>query len=42
MFDKSADNVREQVEQTKRNRKILYHFAIFAIINKILLTIVEY
>ena len=28
----------EQVERTKLNRKVLYHFAIFAKVNEILIT----
>ena len=35
--DNCSDRVRGHVERTKLRRKVLYHFTIFAIINKILI-----
>jgi len=32
----SWDHTRVQVERTKLSRKVLYHFAIFAIVNELL------
>jgi len=39
--DNSRDNARVQVERTKLSQKILYHFTIFAIVNEILVIIVD-
>ena len=38
MFGKDLCNLYKQVERIKLNRKVLYHFAIFAIVNKLLIT----
>jgi len=40
--DNSRDNARVQVKQTKLSQKVLYHFTIFAIVNEILVVIVEW
>ena len=37
MSDNCFDGVRGHVEWTKLRRKVLYHFAIFAIVDKILI-----
>ena len=34
----SPDNVCGQIERTRQSRKVLYHFATFTIVNKILIT----
>lgn len=33
----SRTNVHEMIEQTKLSRKVFFHFAIFAILNKLLI-----
>jgi len=42
MFRKFFPNAFVWIEQIKSSRKVLYHFAIFAKVNKILLKIAEY
>jgi len=37
MSQKSWNNAHAQVKQTKLSQKVLYHFAIFAIVNKLLI-----
>ena len=37
MSDNCSDRVRGQIGRTKLRWKVLYHFAIFAIVNKILI-----
>jgi len=42
VFDNSRDNAHIQVKRIKLSQKVLYHFTIFAIVNEILVMIVEW